>query len=74
MTRPGTPAAALTTTGATSLTREPRPGQQLGARGTPGDEPPRQAGNDRRRTVEMTDGYRRQQESVAVGARERPVL
>src|SRR5580704_7340631 len=42
----------------------------------PGREPPREAGNSRRRTVEMTDGHRRQQlpPGTAVGRQERPVL
>ena len=68
-----TPAAALTTTATASL-GNPGPGQQLRARGTPGDEPPEEQANNRRRTVEMTDGYTRQQQSEAVGTRERPVL
>src|SRR5712691_1061424 len=43
---------------------------------TPGRGPPREAGNSRRRTVEMTDGHQVQQRPLpaAVESRERPVL
>src|SRR6201996_9493735 len=43
---------------------------------TPGRGPPREAGNSRRRTVEMTDGHQVQQRPLpaAVESRERPVM
>src|SRR6266566_3414174 len=56
----------------------PRPGTASAGHGPDraGGGRPREAGNSRRRTVEMTDGHQRQQRPLpaAAGSRERPVV